>query len=393
MPSARGLPRSGHAKAAMLLRPAGGCSLRTLWNIEGNARSKVDPASAALPRLPGCRYTHNSCESNGMERSPQLRPMHGSGLAVPEASASEAGNTQNRGFTMRYWWFIPAIPGATAIALLLMLSMQNRLPDDDTMETADYRESPVRRDALARGATTPTRAEWYDGRVPVALEENAGSDPAPHQQSLQGKAARRIADLASLYRGEHDAQARTFYASELAVMNDPAAAKHLAALAAEERDPEAFAALLRSLMSSPASQTASDAIVSALVARYRQGDEPDEHIRIQDALGELGPTEASLGLLRQSFADAKADPLERLNAAENLLRIDTRNVSVLPSAEVAGITAQVRLEAQSATDPDIRTQAIMTLAERREENIGFLQQLLTNESDDNVRSLLKDLTS
>ena len=203
--------------------------------------------------------------------------------------------------------------------------------------------------------------------------------------------ARKVSDLTSMFKNEKDPSARIDLADEMGLIDDPAAVRKLLELAETETDPEVKEALLHALTGLDALEQVGKEAVDALDKAYRTSGELDVRIAAQDALGDIASAD-SLAALRQMYKDAASDPSERLNAAENILRIRTNDPNLLPLPEAQAINEQLKLDFQAGTDPAFRSQAAMALALMGKDNLPFFQQALTTEQDPNVKNLLEKLT-
>jgi hypothetical protein len=203
--------------------------------------------------------------------------------------------------------------------------------------------------------------------------------------------ARKVSDLTSMFKNEKDPSARIDLADEMGLIDDPSAVRQLLELAKTETDPEVKEALLHALTGLDALEQVGKEAVDALDSTYRTSGEVDVRIAAQDALGDIS-SQDSINALRQMYKDAASDPTERLNAAENILRIRTNDPELLPVEEARAINEQLKLDFQAGTDPAFRSQAAMALALMGKDNLPFFQQALTTEQDPNVKNLLEKLT-
>lgn len=203
--------------------------------------------------------------------------------------------------------------------------------------------------------------------------------------------ARKISDLTSMFKNETDPNARIDLADELGLIDDPAAVRQLLSLIETEKDPEVKEALLNALTGLDALEQVGKEAVDALDKAYHNSGETDVRIAAQDALGDIASAD-SLNVLRQMYKDAAADPSEKLNAAENILRIRTNDPNLLSIEDARAINEQLKLDFQAGTDPAFRSQAAMALALMGKENLPFFQQALSTEQDPNVKNLLEKLT-
>jgi hypothetical protein len=204
-------------------------------------------------------------------------------------------------------------------------------------------------------------------------------------------ARRRAVDLANLCRAEADATVRVNLALELGRIRDVAGARQLVGLLETESDPDARLAILAALSNSPSRNEAAADIQPALEATYRATGSVVERVEIQNTLAATG-TRAAADFLRAVYGDSKADPCERISAAEGLFDLDSRGAAGLTADEATAINTRLQLDAQAAGDPEERSLALMALGGRRSQNIGFFQQMLETETDPNVRRLLEKLS-
>jgi hypothetical protein len=222
-------------------------------------------------------------------------------------------------------------------------------------------------------------------------EMGAAAEPEPGEP-VDYSPEHRAADLKAMFAGETDEAVRIQIATRLGEVDSPAAAAAVAEFLSQPQSPAVFMALARAAGGTPRRIDVAAQLVQQLAEVLDTASTPEERIEAQNALGEI-ETEESAEVLRRAWQNASADPLERLNAAENLMRMDTRAPGILNEEEIGSMMAQVQVEARATDDPDIRSQAIMALAERREENREFFQQLLAIEQNESVRELLLKLAS
>jgi DNA-binding phage protein len=203
--------------------------------------------------------------------------------------------------------------------------------------------------------------------------------------------ARKIADLVALFKNTTDPDERMDIADELGLIDDPESIKKLLELAATETDPDVIEALLDALSGLDAMEQVSAEAIAALEKIYNANTDPDVRISAQDALGEIANAQ-SADILRRIYADTNAIPSEKLNAAENLLRLRSEDESLLSLDEARAINEQLKLDFQAGTDPAFRSQAAMALALMGRENAQFFQESLAREQDPNVKNLLEKLS-
>jgi hypothetical protein len=203
--------------------------------------------------------------------------------------------------------------------------------------------------------------------------------------------ARKVSDLTSMFKNEKDPSARIDLADEMGLIDDPSAVRQLLELAKTETDPEVKEALLHALTGLDALEQIGKEAVDALDSAYRTSGEVDVRVAAQDALGDISSAD-SINALWQMYKDAASDPTERLNAAENILRIRTDDPNLLPVEEARAINEQLKLDFAAGEDPAFRSQAAMALALMGKENLPFFQDALTKEQDPNVKNLLEKLS-
>jgi len=202
--------------------------------------------------------------------------------------------------------------------------------------------------------------------------------------------SREIADLVSRFLNETDPEARIELADELGLIDDPESIRKLLELLQQEQDPEVQMALLEAMQALDALESTSGEVLRGVQDILARTTDPDVRIAAQDLLGDLGTPEA-VAALRDMRNNTAADPAERLNAAENLMRIRAIDPDLISAQEAASIIEQLKLDYQAGPDAAFRSQAIMALAIDGRENLPFFQQSLTTEQDPQVRNLLERL--
>jgi HEAT repeat protein len=203
--------------------------------------------------------------------------------------------------------------------------------------------------------------------------------------------ARKIADLVALFKNTTDPDERMDIADELGLIDDPEAIKRILELAQTETDPDVIEALLDALSGLDAMEQMSAEAIAALEKIYNASRDSDVRISAQDALGEIANAQ-SVDILRRIYGDTNAIPSEKLNAAENLLRLRSEDESLLSIEEARAINEQLKLDFQAGTDAAFRSQAAMALALMGRENAQFFQESLAREQDPNVKVLLEKLS-
>ncbi|MBX7245603.1 MAG: hypothetical protein K1X53_08885 [Candidatus Sumerlaeaceae bacterium] len=280
------------------------------------------------------------------------------------------------GFFRQYYRFgaIAAVAGAFLLGALIRPLNHARTPDQ-----ANTREAPSRR---------RTQSTHADAIQSAKLPSHGASAKRPAVSALTPE--QRLAEHARMIVSATDSQQRRQLSLEMIETNHPAAALQLARLAADSRDPELQMMLLESIQQSE-KLTDPDGTLAQTISQILRGDSEDGVKRAcEDVLGAL-PTAASAQILKDAFESTQALPEEKINAAENLLRVATLRPSLLSASDTQKVIDQIRLEAQAASDPESRAQAFMTLGERRNENTAFFRQMLDIERDGNVRNLLVKL--
>jgi hypothetical protein len=203
---------------------------------------------------------------------------------------------------------------------------------------------------------------------------------------------RHIEDLVLLYSNEPDPTRRRDLLEEIAQINDAAAVRQLLALAAKEDDSSLQLELLQALSGEEATPQNIGEISPQLSSLYFASNDEELRVAIEDVF-ERAAAPQSIEFLQQAYADKNALPLERVRAAEAMLRLDTRDDSLLSDSESNNLMNDLRIQAQAADDsPEVRESVVMALAERREENQQFFRAMLASETDAGVRRLLEKLT-
>ena len=106
-----------------------------------------------------------------------------------------------------------------------------------------------------------------------------------------------------------------------------------------ETDPEVQTALLEALQGLDALEATAPEVLQAVKDIFSSSTDPDVRIAAQDVLGDFGTPEA-VNALREMIYSPQADPQERLNATENLMRIRAIDPDQVPETEVTAMTEQ-----------------------------------------------------
>ncbi len=231
-------------------------------------------------------------------------------------------------------------------------------------------------------ATTTTEQAAVAAAAAVATPETT--------TGLALEEQRNIADLAAQFLQEQDPDARIDIADELGLIDDPQAIAKIMELLRQENDPSVQAALLEAMQGLEALELTAPEVVQAVRDIYARSSDPDVRVAAQDLLGDVATAEAA-GMLRDIYNNAQADPSEKLNAAENLMRLYATDPALVPQQEVAAISEQLKQSYQTGPDADFRSQAIMALAVDGRNNLPFFQQALQTEQDAQLKTLLERL--
>ncbi|MBX7245605.1 MAG: hypothetical protein K1X53_08895 [Candidatus Sumerlaeaceae bacterium] len=179
-------------------------------------------------------------------------------------------------------------------------------------------------------------------------------------------------------------------ALQLAETEDVAALNQLANLLAAEGDPAKLAIYLEAMAHSPALASASPDLVGNLAFLMKNTDKDELRLAAANVLGMI-PRIESAEALASAFEDSNSLPDEKINAAENLLHLAALSPGLVSDSRAQAVVTQLQYEAQAADDPNLRSQALMALGERREMNTAFYRQMQESETDPNVRRLLDKL--
>lgn len=215
--------------------------------------------------------------------------------------------------------------------------------------------------------------------------------PAEELTDEQKENRRKVADLVALFRNQTDPDERIDLADELGMIDDPESIRKLLELAQTETDPEVQEALLNALTGLDALEELAAEAIPVLERLAKGASEQDVRIAAQDSLGEIANA-GSVQALRTIYNDSSIDPSERLNAAENLMRLRSNQDGLVTDAEARAINEQLKLDFQAGSEPAFRSQAAMALAQMGKENLPFFQEMLQREQDPNVKNLLEKLT-
>lgn len=268
----------------------------------------------------------------------------------------------------------------TAALALFVGAVRSQVMEHRTATAVRPSESESEQPSPTSGRTRHSSDAWnWVGPLPDKPPTTEGRTPE-----------HRLADLRQLLIDEREPATRALIAIKIAETGASDAASALLGIYANETDPTVRGVILYALSVAPAASVANE--LPRLRELLAAIDDTQDRIAIQDAIGNCETPEA-IATLRSAFEDEKVDPLQRLNAAEHLLRIATREPGLFQENELVQLNARLQIEAQAASEPDIRSQAIMALAERREENREFLRGMLDREQDESVRQLLESLTS
>lgn len=200
----------------------------------------------------------------------------------------------------------------------------------------------------------------------------------------------QVADLESLFRSEKDPQVRGDIAYKMGERKDPETVRLLLKLLQTEQNPEVRSEILRALSWTGARNELSADILAAVKPAYEATKDVQQHVEIQNVAGEIESPE-SISFLRDIYKDTNADPEERLNAAECMLRLHTLNDTLLSADEAKAIGQQVRLDAEAGATPELRSQALMALAQLGNDSLDFFKQRASAERDPMVLQLLQKL--
>jgi hypothetical protein len=225
--------------------------------------------------------------------------------------------------------------------------------------------------------------------------EVAGQAATPstgERKTTSPEVLKGISDLAGKYAGSSDVDEKSDLINKLADIDDPSAVQQLLAMLHAESDPDLRAEIFQAIAWNDSKDAVASQVISTFDQLYKNTEDLTERLEIQDALGEFDNPLAS-AMLKGIFNNPQADPEEKMSAAESLLRMRSRDEQLLSYEDATKINEQLQLDYQAVTEPHLKTQAIMALAEMRSENKYFFQQMMTTEQDPSVRRLLEQLVT
>lgn len=199
-----------------------------------------------------------------------------------------------------------------------------------------------------------------------------------------------VVDLATKFLNEKDPDARIDIADELGTIDNEAAMKKVLELLGSETNPEVMTSLLEALQGMEAAEGIKDDITNRIADMYGKVTDPDTREAAQDVLGDY-PTQKGMETLRSQFADNGASFEDRLNAAENILRVHASEDNFVSDQEAADINNRLKENYAGLEDPAQRMRTAMALATAGKDNLSFFQDSLKTEQDPQVRNMLERL--
>lgn len=236
-------------------------------------------------------------------------------------------------------------------------------------------------------AVTPATTVTASAKAPFGL---AGAADDAATTSTAEEEAKEIADLVAKFSSSTDVDDRIDAADELGLIDSPESIKAILELLKTETDPSVQAALLEAMQGLEALELSASDVLQAARDLYARTDNPEVRIAAQDLLGDLGTPEA-VQALREMRNNPNIDPAEKLNAAENLMRIHAFEPELISESELQELNSQLRLDYQAGQDVAFRSQAIMALAVNGRSNVDFFQQAYQTEQDPGLKGLLERL--
>jgi hypothetical protein len=128
------------------------------------------------------------------------------------------------------------------------------------------------------------------------------------------------------------------------------------------------------------------ALNEALANEYRHCGNEEERARILEVQSTL-PTAHSVVFLRAAFTANDATPQERALAAQGLFQL-ARGDTRVDSTMLQQFSERLRADARRAARPEERLLAARALAAPGQDNKSFFSELLTSETDPEVRKFL-----
>ena len=236
--------------------------------------------------------------------------------------------------------------------------------------------------AASIDVTPITTSALQTATLPVTTPETTTTEESKDE-------SRQIADLVNMFHNQTDPDDRIDIADQLGMIDNPAAVARVLELLKDEKDPAVQEALLEALQGLDALEDTGDEVLRAVVDIYQKTDDPDVKSAAQDVLGDVATPAAADALW--ASRNAAADPVEKLNAAENLMRISATNPKAVSVQQVEELTIALKEDYQTGPDAAYRSQAIMALAVHGPENVDFFQQALQTEQDAQLHNLLERL--
>src|SRR5690606_11971732 len=137
-----------------------------------------------------------------------------------------------------------------------------------------------------------------------------------------------------------------------------------------------------------AAETMADDIANKIAELYPKTTDPDAREAAQDVLGDY-PTAKGMEILRSQYADTNASFEERLNAADNILRVYSSEDNFVTEQEANTINERLKQDFGGLEDPGQRMRTAMSLAISGKDNLPFFQEAVKTEQDPQVRQMLE----
>lgn len=225
--------------------------------------------------------------------------------------------------------------------------------------------------------------------TPLQAARAAATTPQTTTTEESKDESRQIADLVNMFRSQSDPDDRIDTADELGLIDNPDGIRRVLELLKEEKDPSVQIALLEAMQGLDALEPTSAEVYKAVAELYPSLTDPDARIAAQDLMGDVATPEAVAAL--RNVVTTAADPHDKLNATENLMRIRAADPDLVPQPEAAAMTDNLKEAYNSGPDAAYRQQAIMALAIDGRDNLEFFQQAIQTEQDQDLRQLLERL--
>ncbi|MGI8907395.1 MAG: hypothetical protein ACR2IE_12995 [Candidatus Sumerlaeaceae bacterium] len=252
--------------------------------------------------------------------------------------------------------------------------------------------------SLASKTIADARSEHGENSIPTKVAM-LGTSEKPQNSAPSVRRGRRA--LIPLHELRGDATTTSFYSTvNLEVghytppaepVKDPAIARSMIEEAGVAKDHMMEVGFLSSINPIAVLQLRREGI-ELLEQHYNASHHIPARTAVQDLLGQVVTADSKSALMRM-YNDTIATPEERVNAAENLLRLHNRDPRLITAAEVREISEQLKLHYQAGLANEFRAHAVLALKLAGKENLSFFEQALTTEQDQGLRDLLQHIVS